>query len=198
MKLIVVFFLIYCFSVHAQMHKKVNIFQPQPVLADAGANLQILQGESTLIGGYPAAKQGTPNYSFIWQPSLHLNNPTIANPTAFPTNTTTFRLFVTDSKGCTDIDSITITVGASGVEEMNINNLNISYNPLMKTISIVSLYTTDLKNVGISIFDMLGKEKYSEFLNNTGQISCAGYSIGIYLVRIKMMNHSFVKKIAIN
>ncbi|MEO7307149.1 MAG: gliding motility-associated C-terminal domain-containing protein, partial [Ferruginibacter sp.] len=61
---------------------------------------------------------------YLWSPAVYLNNPTIQNPTATISSTTTFYLTVTGSASCTSIDSVTIyinplplvnTIGDTGI-----------------------------------------------------------------------------------
>jgi hypothetical protein len=93
-------------------------------LADAG-NDKILCSQDTnavILGGYPSASFGTPPYSYKWfitpyflwpvniTASLILNdttlsNPTIIDPSVIYGDTVTFYLQVTDSLGCTSLDS---------------------------------------------------------------------------------------------
>jgi gliding motility-associated-like protein len=58
----------------------------------------ILPGNSGLI------------YSYLWTPAQGLSNPTSATPTVTLTETTTFRLRLTDSFGCTNSDTIRVFV----------------------------------------------------------------------------------------
>jgi gliding motility-associated-like protein len=54
-------------------------------------------------------KEGLSDYSYQWTPSTNLTNDTIANPVAFPTDTITYKVLITDKEtGCTFTDSITI------------------------------------------------------------------------------------------
>jgi gliding motility-associated-like protein len=48
--------------------------------------------------------------SYLWTPGTGLSSTTSASPIANPTTTTTYFLTVTDSIGCTDTDSMTVTV----------------------------------------------------------------------------------------
>lgn len=48
--------------------------------------------------------------SFLWTPTLGLNDPTIKNPSADPELTTDYQLTVTSSKGCTSFASIRVIV----------------------------------------------------------------------------------------
>jgi len=63
-----------------------------------------------VIGGTPTASGGTPLYTYSWTPTTGLNDASIANPTASPAVTTPYTVTVTDSKGCTDSDDVTVTV----------------------------------------------------------------------------------------
>ena len=54
---------------------------------------------------------GAPPYSYTWTPGATISNPNIANPTANPTNTTTYVVTVKDTTGCPAVkDSVTVTV----------------------------------------------------------------------------------------
>ncbi|MBN4051551.1 T9SS type A sorting domain-containing protein, partial [bacterium AH-315-M05] len=70
--------------------------------ADAGADVAICIGSGTAL----SASGGV---SYSWSPATGLSDPNIANPVASPTATTTYILTV-DNGGCTDADTITVTV----------------------------------------------------------------------------------------
>ena len=72
-------------------------------VAFAGNDTTISLGSSYLLNG-----QGGTTYS--WSPATGLSNPDIASPLAGPLATTTYELTVLDNNGCSDIDSLTITV----------------------------------------------------------------------------------------
>jgi len=69
----------------------------------AGNDTLIYLGESVTLNG---AGTGTPS----WTPPTTLNNPSIFNPIATPTNTTNYFLTVTDGNGCTNSDTVIVTV----------------------------------------------------------------------------------------
>jgi hypothetical protein len=81
-----------------------------PFHVDAGPDHIITSGGSTVIGGSPTASGGTAPYAYNWAPAAGLDNPSIANPTASSTVTTTYTVTVTDSKGCTGSDNMTVSV----------------------------------------------------------------------------------------
>ncbi|MCC7301604.1 MAG: SBBP repeat-containing protein [Bacteroidia bacterium] len=51
--------------------------------------------------------------SYLWSPSGTLSNPSIANPVAGPVTNTTYTVVGTDGNGCTNLDSVSITVNAN-------------------------------------------------------------------------------------
>jgi hypothetical protein len=80
------------------------------ILANAGTDQTITAGGSAVIGGSPTASGGIPPYTYSWTPTTGLNDPAIANPTASPARTTTYIVKVTDNKGCTDSDNMTVSI----------------------------------------------------------------------------------------
>jgi hypothetical protein len=84
---------------------------PQQLIADAGKNITTCPGGSVTIGGAPTASGGTGTYTYLWSPAAGLSNPTIANPTATPSQTTTYTLTVTDATtGCIATSTVIVTV----------------------------------------------------------------------------------------
>jgi len=68
-------------------------------------------GGSNELGGNPTATSGTGPYTYNWSPSSTLTpSATDENPTATPTKTTIYAVTVTDSNGCVDTNSITVTI----------------------------------------------------------------------------------------
>jgi len=74
--------------------------------ADAGADQDICEGESTQIGS--AAIAGN---TYSWNNGGSLSSTSVANPRANPTTTTTYTVTVTETAtGCTNTDQVTVTV----------------------------------------------------------------------------------------
>jgi len=83
---------------------------PQP-LASAGGNSTICSDSTVIIGGSPTATAGTGPYTYAWSPSVGLNSPTLSNPTANPSISTTYSVTVTDSLGCAaSLSTMLVTV----------------------------------------------------------------------------------------
>ncbi len=70
---------------------------------DAGLDVRISQGYSTRLEAVGAD-------SYSWQPVEELDNSNIRDPQAFPAKTTTYWVMGVDQYGCSNSDSITVTV----------------------------------------------------------------------------------------
>ncbi|MEO8067162.1 MAG: gliding motility-associated C-terminal domain-containing protein, partial [Flavobacteriales bacterium] len=75
--------------------------------ADAGPDQSIFLQQTAVLGGNPTGPVGT---TFNWEPDSLVNNPSLANPTADPPATTWYVVTVTNTSGCTSVDSVLITV----------------------------------------------------------------------------------------
>lgn len=78
------------------------------VMAQAGSDTEICAGESTRLNGIGISYIG--DITFKWTPETGLSDPTIADPIATPTETTTYTLLITDGYGCSIADQVTVTV----------------------------------------------------------------------------------------
>ncbi|MES2591268.1 MAG: Ig-like domain-containing protein [Bacteroidota bacterium] len=87
----------------------VVVANPLPVV-NAGADVSILLSASAVIGGNPTGPVGS---TYSWTAVTGLDNSTIANPVATPTETTTYTVTVTSAQGCIASDMITVTVVAN-------------------------------------------------------------------------------------
>lgn len=74
-------------------------------VADAGLDVEICVGDSVQL-------TGSGGITCAWSPTADLDDPNSCNPWASPTITTEYILTVTDANGCTDVDSIIVTVNA--------------------------------------------------------------------------------------
>ncbi len=82
----------------------VVVYSSNPFV-DAGNYTAICETQSTAINATsPSAT------TITWTPSTGLSNPTVLNPVASPTTTTTYTINVTDALGCPASDTVTIGV----------------------------------------------------------------------------------------
>ncbi|MFH1320373.1 MAG: gliding motility-associated C-terminal domain-containing protein, partial [Bacteroidota bacterium] len=100
----------------------VTITQPTALIADAGIDDTLCPGGSIVIGGSPTASGSTPPYTYIWTPTVALDDSTSANPTASPIVNINYIVTITDSNNCTANDTLEIII-------------NLTYNtPVLDTI----------------------------------------------------------------
>jgi gliding motility-associated-like protein len=85
-----------------------DYFVPSTVLC-APVPLVVSTGQ-TICPGQSITLTASGGSSFTWSPSAGLSNPTIANPVATPSTTTTYDVTTSTPQGCSAQDSVTITV----------------------------------------------------------------------------------------
>ncbi|MBV6405334.1 MAG: gliding motility-associated C-terminal domain-containing protein [Flavobacteriales bacterium] len=73
----------------------------------AGADVALCLGATTTLGGSPTAPPGS---TVLWSPGAGLNDPNVGNPTAQPGTTTTYIVGVQGPNGCSNSDTVTVTV----------------------------------------------------------------------------------------
>ncbi|MCA6363862.1 MAG: hypothetical protein IM638_12555 [Bacteroidetes bacterium] len=81
----------------------ITIFVNQAPAVFAGADTAVCFGQSVQLNG-------SGGISCIWQPSNTLNSATLYTPVSTPINTTNYILSVTDSIGCFNSDTVSVTV----------------------------------------------------------------------------------------
>jgi len=87
--------------------------------ADAGPsqNLTACSAATVTLGSNPTGNGGTGTLVYNWSPSAGLDSTTVPNPTVSQLgSTTTYRVTVTDSKGCTATSSTIVTVVSSTLQ----------------------------------------------------------------------------------
>jgi len=84
-----------------------TISEPPPIVVDAGPDVTIDLGESTVLNGTYTPMQSGDIIS--WTPSEGLSCSDCLDPIVLSPGTTTFTLTITDEIGCTSSDEVTIT-----------------------------------------------------------------------------------------
>ncbi|MFT6166729.1 MAG: gliding motility-associated-like protein [Vicingaceae bacterium] len=75
---------------------------------DAGNDLTICDRDTITIGGTPTSIE--PGVTYLWNNATSLDDPTLANPIAFPSDTTSYVVTVTDATGCSSTDTMIVNV----------------------------------------------------------------------------------------
>jgi gliding motility-associated-like protein len=88
---------------------------PVPTVS-AGPNLSVVLGSSVRLNGTTNATTGG---TVMWSPLTGLDNVTTLNPTARPTQTTTYKLSVRNQAGCEASDEVVVTVQIPAIEIPN-------------------------------------------------------------------------------
>ena len=86
----------------------INVVVQECPSGDAGLDTTLCIGENTQLGG--ETSQGTPPYSYAWQPASGLNDPAADRPFASPRQTTDYQMIITDANGCKFRDSVTVRI----------------------------------------------------------------------------------------
>ena len=130
----------------------------QSVTVDAGAPLTILEG-------YTAQLQGTGSTgTYLWSPASSLNSATVSNPIASPVTTTQYYLTITTAAGCTNTDSVLVTVVPYCIKPLN------AFSPNGDGINEYWLVTNNncTSNVNAYVFNRYGTKVYesNDYQNN--------------------------------
>ena len=73
-------------------------------------NVNVSKGDTAICPGESTEIAVSNGVKWEWSPSGSLNDTTISSPTASPTSTETYNVIVTNTNGCKDDTSITVTV----------------------------------------------------------------------------------------
>jgi hypothetical protein len=92
----------------------VGVSVDQAVFANAGADVMICQGTSTILGGNGGSPTGPNGAVFQWVPSTGLNDPTVSNPVASPTDSTVYTVYVTYG-ACVSTAFVSVDVDVNSV-----------------------------------------------------------------------------------
>jgi len=131
------FLLICCMQSRAQSPLVIQVgYAPLPnVTTNAGIDSTICEGQSLQL--FATGTGGLGALAYGWQPAAGLSNANVANPTANPSQSTTYTLTTTDNRGCFDTDQLLITVvTCASVGENKSFGINIYPNPAAAAVQI--------------------------------------------------------------
>ena len=140
---------------------------------DAGNDVTILAGESTLLNGSTTAPV------YVWSPSFYLSSTVDLNAAAVPDETITYTLEATQN-GCTLFDYVTVFV-TNGLEIPNTFSPNGDNNNDTWLIKGIERFPNNL----VQIFDRWGQKihqanGYSELKSWDGTTSAGNVAEGVY------------------
>ena len=135
-------------------------------VAEAGTNVTITQGDSTQLH----ASGGS---VYFWQPSTGLSCATCATTFAKPTQTTTYFVTVSDTLGCAQTDSVTITVQPKSY-----------FMPTVLQIGQPLQIDSFPSGAELIIYDVRGREVFRSG-NDSGFYPLSDLTAGMYLAVIR-------------
>lgn len=130
----------------------VVVTQASSVVADAGSNVSIVAGGAATLGGSPT---GPVSSSFSWTPSASLDNASSPNPSATPDSTTTYVVTVTSPEGCSDVDTVKVTV----LDALEIVNAFTPNGDGVNDLWIISILA-DYPNAKVEVFNRWGQSLF--------------------------------------
>jgi hypothetical protein len=153
---------------------------PSPT-ANAGPDASVCKNDSVQLNG-----SGGANYS--WLPASSLSNAGVSNPYAKPDTTTQYVLTVTAANGCTDKDTVVITVNTcNGIAVFQNGLVKVYPNPVtdLLMMEVAGIYG----EIQYALFDLSGRqvnESVRYFSNGTEQsvIDMRHLSASMYLLKI--------------
>lgn len=137
---------------------------------------EIAYGESTQLS--VTATGGSGNYTYSWEPAETLDDPTIANPVATPTDNTTYKVTVSDGNSTVE-GEVTITITDLSVEDNVTTDVNIYPNP---TSSVI--YVECENQCSYVVFNNVGQEIGSGIFKDKAQLNIGDFGKGVYYLRI--------------
>ena len=182
-----------CCSVLILGQTKVTVLvdQPTKLIADAGDDVSIREGESVVLGNTDFVSGGTPGYIYSW-----INNSIVfsteEHPSVTPNETTYYKIIITDTLNCMATDSIMISITYTQINDISEKEYKIYPNPTNDLI-----YIEAPNNSIITLFDPDGKVLLTKILYGKECISIPSRS-GLYLLEILNGNKKIVKKIIVN
>ncbi len=177
MKQLLTLFLVFLTGyITAQTVVTLNVNQPSEFGFEIGVtDSTITNGDSITLGKDLTVFGGSGVYDFSWSPEETLNDPSLMNPIAFPEDTTTYLLTVSDANGCSFAVSYTVNVKKNSTAVTNYIQQNHSLtatlfpNPTDGKFK-VQLTGEPQNNIELSVIDNSGKAIKKQVIRNfTGE-----------------------------
>jgi len=173
--------------------------QPNQLVASAGTDVSS-PASNVLIGGSPTAVGGVEPYTYAWSPSFGLSSSDVANPELTADSSLTYILLITDQRGCTSTDTLSLFLIPNKVNEAGESLLRIYPNPSGGIVNIQFVQQFDHGNLQLMILDDTGREVLTarpEIVSEVIQLDIRSLSAGLYTVILKDGNSSCSQQLVI-
>lgn len=188
----------------AQITLHFTINQPPALVADAGGDKTIHQGEKVQLGSTTTASGGKGDYTYQWTPSTGLDGTDTANPLAAPDTTITYTVIVTDANGCTETSQAVVTVDQpTGLESpLDPLGINVFPNPSPGLFTVTTNESISGGVLLIEVISPLGQTVYTEDIHDAHlglklSIDLSALGKGMYLFRFSGKTGSSIKKVVL-
>jgi hypothetical protein len=158
--------------------------QPNQLVASAGSDV-LSPANNVQIGGFPAAEGGVEPYTYAWSPAEGLSSADVANPELNSDSTLAYMLLITDQRGCTSADTLSLFIIPNKVNEHGESPLRLYPNPAGGIVNIELLQQFEKTNLNLSVLDETGREVLTErpeVVSDIIRLDIRGLSVGFYTV----------------
>ncbi len=179
-----------------------NVVQGPELMATAGQDTGHCPLDSVQIGGLPAGMGGTGGYTYAWTPPAGLSNPNASNPMVSAATPTDYTLTVTDSLGCTSMDTINIALLVCVGVDGTIPGVNVSVRPNPTEGDFWLDITSDngTEALEVVIYNPLGQKIHQADIEAgqmryQEQFDLSREAAGIYFIEVASQRHRVVYKL---
>jgi hypothetical protein len=158
--------------------------QPNQLIASAGTDVSS-PASNVLIGGSPTAEGGLEPYTYAWSPSFGLSSADVANPELTADSSLTYILLITDQRGCTSTDTLSLFLIPNKVTESGEATLRVYPNPAGGIVNVELLQQFENANLQLMMLDETGREVYTsrpEVISDAIQLDIRSMSSGLYTI----------------
>lgn len=158
---------------------KQTIVVPPPVVANAGQDITICRGDTVQL-------KATGGSTYYWTPVQGLiSNQNISNPLAHPYSTTKYSVKVTNANGCSDTDTVVVTVLPPFAYTASPNPVNLGVTNVGKTKNGTITFTnTSSMNVRIRSFHFSNATFTGTIITSFPTNLSSGNSIDIHFTAV--------------
>lgn len=184
------------------VYATVNVVQGPELMATAGQDTGHCPLDSIQIGGIPASSGGTGGYTYNWTPQAGLSNPNISNPIVSAAVATDYTLTVTDSLGCTAMDTVNVEILICVGLDGTIPGVNVSIRPNPSPGDFWLEITSDngTEALEVVIVNPLGQKIHQSVieagqLRYQKQFDLSNQAAGVYFMEVAGQRHRVVHKL---
>lgn len=167
-KLLILFTLLFVIGkIQAQQQVVFHINQSDLLIANAGDNVDLFSGNSSIIGGSPTAIGGDAPYFYSWTPVAFLDDSVVSNPTATPLETITYKVSLRDANNCSSSDSILVTVDiSSGIYNLQNENIEVPFAFYSAESNAITIGNLSQEEFTVLVADISGKILFNHFFTS--------------------------------